>query len=93
MTYKQAVEEVKQYEYLVGQSIDGEYEISNLVIVPSSRQFDSEIANRIYLDKPYHDILSAHNEFTVMVLYDLYSYAATGVLFKGNLNDVIHKLK
>ncbi|GEM_PF-4621832 len=92
MNYNQAVEKVKEYDHLIGEEI-GEHTISHLVIVPSNRKHDGTIIDRIYWDKSTSDILSAHKDFEIIVLYDLHTdYRATGILVIEDLNSVISKL-
>ena len=51
MTLIEAEKERKKYDDLIGEFID-DYEISDVLIVPSNRKFDTEIINRTYWNKP-----------------------------------------
>lgn len=91
MTFEQAVKVIEDYEHLIGQEFD-EREISDLIIVPSNRKYDGEIASRVYRQKQYDDILSKYNDFTVIVLFDLDEYGNTGIIICDDLENVIKSI-
>lgn len=91
MNYKDAIKKIEEFKYMIGKKVE-QREITNLVLVPSNRQSDTEIINKIYWGKDTSDILQEHKDFAIIVVYDLPSFAQTGVIFKEDLKDVIKRL-
>lgn len=92
MNYKQAVDKIKEHESLIEMEIKGRT-ISELVIVPSDRQHDRNIIDRVYWDKPFDDLLLGHTDFEIIVLFDLHTvYRATGLLVTENLENVLRQI-
>lgn len=94
MTYNKALKIVGEQSSLIGKSILGK-EITNIIVAPYHASEDQigEIADRIFSNKTYKDILDKYTDFTVIVIFQIELYYLSGILFFKTLESVLRELE
>lgn len=90
MTRKDALEQQKKYQYLIGKTLKDD-EIETIVLCPTKGDVLTSILLRIDEDLPYEDLIAGYEDFNNVVVYDLDSFRFEGILMWDFLDYVIEK--
>ena len=90
MTLQESLQKVAKHQDLIGKKLDGSI-ITHLVIMPANRQNESDILGCIYDGKPTNQFLAPHEDFVIVVLFDLYDASVVGTAQKQDLNLVLQQ--